>query len=145
MPAPIVKIDLEFPYTRSVGPVIGAYLDGLEEGRLLASRAGDRTLSPPLEYDPATGRGARPELVEVGPDGVVTSWTWVDTPNPKHPLDRPFAFALVQLDGADTAMVHAVDGPRDGNQHRHAGEAASGGTSARLHHRRRVLRGSSES
>ena len=49
MPAPLVKIDLEFPYTRSVGPVIGAYLDGLEEGRLLASRAGDRPLSPPLE------------------------------------------------------------------------------------------------
>jgi hypothetical protein len=44
MPAPLVKIDLEFPYTRSVGPVIGAYLDGLEVGRLLASRAGDRTL-----------------------------------------------------------------------------------------------------
>ena len=39
MPAPLVKIDLEFPYTRSVGPVIGAYLDGLEAGRLLASRA----------------------------------------------------------------------------------------------------------
>jgi hypothetical protein len=24
MPAPLVKIDLEFPYTRRVGPVIGA-------------------------------------------------------------------------------------------------------------------------
>ena len=114
MPAPLVKIDIEFPYTRSVGPVIGAYLDGLEAGRLLASRAGDRTLSPPLEYDPATGASVEDELVEVGPEGVVTSWTWVDTPNPNHPLDRPFAFALIQLDGADTAMVHVVDGPRDG-------------------------------
>ena len=47
---------------------------------------------------------------EVGPEGVVTSWTWVDEPNPNHPLDRPFAFALIQLDGADTAMVHVVDG-----------------------------------
>ena len=112
MPAPLVKIDLEFPYTRSVGPVIGAYLDGLEAGRLLASRAGDRTLSPPLEYDPATGASVEPELVEVGPEGVVTSWTWVDAPNPNHPLDRPFAFALIQLDGADTAMVHVVDGRR---------------------------------
>ena len=102
MPAPLVKIDLEFPYTRSVGPVIGAYLDGLEAGRLLASRAGDRTLSPPLEYDPVTGASVEPELVEVGPEGVVTSWTWIDTPNPNHPLDRPFAFALIQLD----------DGPR---------------------------------
>ena len=111
MPAPLVKIDLEFPYTRSVGPVIGAYLDGLQERRLLASRARDRTLSPPLEYDPATGAAVEPELVEVGPEGVITSWTWVPEPNPNHPLDRPFAFALIRLDGADTAMVHVVDGP----------------------------------
>ena len=130
MPAPLVKIDLEFPYTRSVGPVIGAYLDGLEAGRLLASRAGDRTLSPPLEYDPATGASVEPELVEVGPEGVVTSWTWVDAPNPNHPLDRPFAFALIQLDGADTAMVHVVDGPARRHQHRRAGPARGGATSA---------------
>jgi uncharacterized OB-fold protein len=113
MPAPLVKIDIQFPYTRSVGPIVGAYLDGLEEGRLLGSRAGDRTLSPPLECDPATGASVEPDLVEVGPEGVITSWTWVDTPNPNHPLDRPFAFALIRLDGADTAMVHVVDGPRD--------------------------------
>ena len=27
----------------------------------------------------------------------------------KHPLDRPFAWALIKLDGADTTMLHAVD------------------------------------
>src|SRR5690606_7662569 len=27
----------------------------------------------------------------------------------QHPLDRPFAFALIRLDGADTAITHAVD------------------------------------
>ena len=67
MPAPLVKIDLEFPYTRSVGPVIGAYLDGLQERRLLASRAGGRTLSPPLEYDPATGARSSPSWSRSGP------------------------------------------------------------------------------
>jgi uncharacterized OB-fold protein len=111
MPAPLVKIDLEFPYTRSVGPIIGAYLDGLQDGRVLASRAAGKTLSPPLEYDPATGQSVEPELVEVGPEGEITSWTWVAEPNPNHPLDRPFAFALIKLDGADTAFVHVVDGP----------------------------------
>ena len=31
----------------------------------------------------------------------------------KHPLQRPFAWVLVQLDGAETSLVHAldVDGP----------------------------------
>jgi len=44
----------------------------------------------------------------------VRQWTWVDEPLRKHPLDRPFAWALVQLDGADTTMLHALDaGSRD--------------------------------
>ena len=42
--------------------------------------------------------------------GVVTSWAWISRPRPKQPLDRPFAYALIKLDGADTAMLHAVTG-----------------------------------
>jgi len=49
------------------------------------------------------------EFVEVGPSGVVTSWAWVNSPRESHPLAHPFAFALVQLDGADTALLHVVD------------------------------------
>ncbi len=30
-------------------------------------------------------------------------------PTRRHPLDHPFAFALIKLDGASTALVHAVD------------------------------------
>jgi uncharacterized OB-fold protein len=66
-------------------------------------------LCPALEHDPDTGAAAEPDLVEVGPEGEITSWTWVEEPFHTHPLDTPFAFALIKLDGADTAMVHAVD------------------------------------
>lgn len=105
----IVESTLEFPYSRSLGPVVGEFLAGLREHRILGIRTRDgKVLVPPLEYDPNTG-DALDELVEVGPQGTVTSWTWVERPTPKHPLDRPFAFALVMPDGADTAMVHAVD------------------------------------
>jgi len=45
----------------------------------------------------------------VGPGGVVETWAWVTAPTVKHPLAHPFAFALVRLDGADTALMHAVD------------------------------------
>ena len=47
--------------------------------------------------------------VEVGPGGVVESWCWVAAPRASHPLDHPFAFALIKLDGADTALLHTVD------------------------------------
>lgn len=101
---------LEFPYSRTVGPVIGAFLAGLREQRLLGIKARDgRVLMPPLEYDPETGDSLGTEMVPVGPQGTVKAWTWIDDPSPKHPLDRPFAFALITPDGADTAMVHAVD------------------------------------
>jgi len=104
---------LDYPggYTRSVGPVIGAFLTGLREGRILAQRlSGGRVLVPPTEYDPTTGDAVVGDLVEVGPAGRVQSWTWVDAPrHGKHPLERPFAFALIRPDGADTALLHVVD------------------------------------
>jgi hypothetical protein len=100
---------LEYPYHRSVGRVIGAFLAGLREGRIFGVRtAGGAVLVPPTEYEPGTGEPTG-ELVEVGPSGVVTTWAWVGAPRPYHPLDRPFAWALVRLDGADTALLHAVD------------------------------------
>ena len=107
--ARVTTTKLEFPYSRTVGPAVGAFFAGLREHKILGMRTRDgKVLVPPLEYDPNTG-DALTETVDVGPGGTVVSWTWVDDPSPKHPLDHVFAFALVQPDGADTAMVHAID------------------------------------
>jgi uncharacterized protein len=101
---------LEYPYTRSVGPVIGRFLAGLRDGRIEAVRAADgRVLVPPTEYDPDTGDAVTDEWVEVGPGGEVTTWAWLDEPRSNNPLARAFAWALIKLDGADTAMLHCVD------------------------------------
>jgi uncharacterized OB-fold protein len=100
---------LEYPYSRSVGPVIGAFLTGLRDGKLYGvTGAGGSVIVPPTEYDPNTGEDTG-EMVEVGPGGVVESWSWVARPQPKHPLQTPFAWALIRLDGADTALLHVVD------------------------------------
>ncbi|HEX3946422.1 MAG TPA: OB-fold domain-containing protein [Acidimicrobiales bacterium] len=100
---------LEYPYSRSVGPVIGAFLTGLREGRIVGvTGSGGRVIVPPTEYDPETAEETG-ELVEVGLEGTVTSWAWVTEPAPQHPLDHPFAWVLVTLDGADTAMLHVLD------------------------------------
>lgn len=100
---------LEYPYKRSVGPVIGRFLTELRDRKLVGIRGSDgRVLVPPQEYDPFTG-ATLDEFVEVGPAGEVVSWAWVTQPREKQPLERPFAWALIKLDGADTAMLHAVD------------------------------------
>src|SRR5690606_9671041 len=104
--APLV---IEYPFSRTTGPVIGAFLTGLRERVLLGIRGSDgRVLVPPTEHDPVTGEDLH-ELVEVGPGGVVETWAWVRHPMPKHPLDRPFAWALVRPDGADVSFLQAVD------------------------------------
>jgi uncharacterized protein len=100
---------LEYPYTRSVGPVISRFLTGLRDARIEGIRTTDgRVLVPPTEYDPDSG-DALTEFVEVGRAGAVTTWGWVARPRAKHLLDHPFAWALVRLDGADTALLHMVD------------------------------------
>ena len=102
---------MELPYRRSVGPVVGAFLTGLRDRKIVGSRtSGGRVLCPPLEYDPDTGE-AVDEIVDLSDTGTVRSWSWVSEPLRKHPLDRPFAWALVQIDGADTALLHALDAP----------------------------------
>jgi uncharacterized OB-fold protein len=89
--------------------VIGAFLGGLRDRRIVGVRtADDRVLVPPLEYDPESG-DATGDIVEVGQTGIVEQAAWIAEPLRHHPLDHPFAWALVKLDGADTTLLHAVD------------------------------------
>lgn len=120
---------LEYAYKRSLGPVIGRFYAGLREQRIYGARSGTRVIVPPTEYDPDTGEDTG-ELIEVGSSGIVTTWAWVASPRPNHPLPHPFAWALIRLDGADTAMLHAVD----------AGDAARMKTGARVQARWRETR-----
>ena len=99
---------LEYEYKRSVGPVIGAFMTGLRDGRILGAVSAGKVIVPPTEYDPVTAQDTG-ELVEVGPGGEVTTWAWATNPLRDQPLERPFAWALIRLDGATTALLHALD------------------------------------
>lgn len=106
--APLV---VEFPFTRSLGPVQSAFLTGLRERVVLGVKtAAGGVLVPPVEYDPVTAEELR-ELVEVAPTGTVTTWAWNPSPRRDQPLPTPFAWVLVRLDGAATALLHALDAP----------------------------------
>jgi uncharacterized OB-fold protein len=102
-------IELDFDYTRSLGPTLGRFMTGLAGRRITGGRCSDgRVVVPPLEFDPATG-SAISDFVEVADHGEVLTWTWAAQPQPGQPLDHPFAWALIKLDGADTGMLHALD------------------------------------
>jgi len=109
VPALTAPHQLAYTYKRSLGSVLSRFFTALRERRFLGSKRADgRVLFPAKEYDPDTSERLD-ELVEVGQTGVVKSWVWVAKPRRQQPLDRPFAYALVQLDGADVPFLHVVD------------------------------------
>ena len=116
-------LKLSFDYTRSVGETLGQFFTALRERRIVGVRGSDgRVHVPPAEFDPVTYERLT-EMVPVASVGTVVSWTWQPEPLEGQPLDRPFAWALIKLDGADTPLVHAVD----------AGDAAGISTGTRVH------------
>jgi uncharacterized OB-fold protein len=91
-------LNVAFDYTRSLGPVLGRFMTGLRDRRIEGIRGSDgRVHVPPVEFDPVTAHRLT-EWVPVSAAGTVG-----------QPLDHPFAWALIRLDGADTALLHAVD------------------------------------
>jgi hypothetical protein len=103
--------------------VLGQFFTALRERRVVGVRGSDgRVHVPPAEFDPVTYERLT-EIVPVASVGTVVSWTWQPEPLEGQPLDRPFAWALIKLDGADTPLLHAVD----------AGSAESIATGARVH------------
>ena len=87
---------------------MGHFLTGLRDRRIFGIRATDGSvIVPPMEYDPSTAE-ALSEFVEVGQQGEIVSWCWVKQPRAAHPMDRPFAWAMIRLDGADVPMIHCL-------------------------------------
>jgi uncharacterized OB-fold protein len=101
---------MEFPYKHSTGPIIGRFLAGLKEQKKIWGQrvAGQGVVVPPVGYSETDG-SAGGEWVEVRDTGVITALAIVRTPiEGMHPFTSPFAFVLVRLDGADTALAHVV-------------------------------------
>ena len=101
--------DVGFTYQRLVGPVIGEFLTGLRDGKMQGIKGSNgKVICPPTEYDPVTAEECS-EFVALPSTGTVKTWSWVHQPRPNHLLKKPFAWALVQIDGADTSLLHMVD------------------------------------
>ena len=48
------------------------------------------------------------ELVEVSDKGTLVSYTVVHSAGAHYPVEPPFAYGIIQLDGADTALAHIL-------------------------------------
>jgi len=115
MPAPAVAPmfsdwTMEFPYKHSTGETIGRFLAGLRDQRRIWGQRvpGQGVIVPPLGYGEIDGADGG-EWVAVVNTGTVTAVAVVhEAIEGLHPAAAPFAFVLVRLDGADTALPHVV-------------------------------------
>ena len=99
---------MEFPYKHSTGETIGRFLAGLRDQRRIWGQRveGQGVIVPPLGYG-ETNAAEGGEWVAVGNAGTVTAVAVVhEAIEGLHPAAAPFAFVLVRLDGADTALPH---------------------------------------
>lgn len=101
---------MEFPYKHSTGTTIGRFLAGLKEQKAIWGQrvAGQGVVVPPLGYSEIDGSEGG-EWVAVANTGTVTAVAVVhEAVEYLHPAPAPFAFVLIKLDGADTALAHFV-------------------------------------
>jgi uncharacterized OB-fold protein len=48
------------------------------------------------------------EWVDIADEGVIEAYTVVRYAHPVQPVDPPFAYALIKLDGADVGFLHLI-------------------------------------
>lgn len=96
------------PYKWSTGGTVGSFLTTLRDhGKILGGTCSGcgAVIVPPVSYC-ETCASRVDELTEVGPRGVVMSWSRAVEPFEDAPMEAPFRYVLVRLAGADTSLVH---------------------------------------
>ena len=129
-------VTVAFDYTRSTGPVLGRFLTGLRDG-VGRRRAVRRTARSSCRRPSSTRSPTQPtrRTSSRSPTPAPSRrWTWVPEPVKGQPFDRPFAFALVTLDGADVAAPARARRRRARRRRAPAcGSGCAGATSASAH------------
>jgi len=104
---------LQVPFVYSAGPAASRFLVALrDEKRIYGIRcaACAKVFVPPRGRCPLC-QAKLDDWVEVGPVGTLTNFTVVHYQETVHPAVAPFAIGVIQLDGADTGLVHLVRTP----------------------------------
>ncbi|HOI75678.1 MAG TPA: Zn-ribbon domain-containing OB-fold protein [Syntrophales bacterium] len=105
-----LKGQISVPYTWWAGETAGRFLKTLrDERKILGTRCG----SCGRVYVPARKSCSRcfvdmDEWVELGNEGVIEAFTVVRYGHPVQPVEAPFAYALIKLDGSDVGFLHLV-------------------------------------
>jgi uncharacterized OB-fold protein len=104
------KGQISVPYSWWAGETAGRFLESLRDERKIL---GTRCSGCGKVYVPARKSCSRcfvdiTEWVEIGGEGVIEAFTVVRYAHPVQPVQAPFAYALIKLDGADVGFLHLI-------------------------------------
>lgn len=106
-----LETPVHLEYVATVGRHYETFLRGLAEGRILGGRCPSSGLVfvPPRGASPLCGRPTD-EIVEVGAQGVLTTFCVIRIPFAAQRLEPPYVFGAILLDGANMPLHHLVSG-----------------------------------
>ena len=106
----VVTDTVTLRYDYSLGEVAGRFMEGLKQGKILATRCSKSGLTylPPRAYCERSFERCD-GYVDAGHEGTIEAATIVSAAFDNLPTP-PYAIAFVRLDGVSTAMVNFVRG-----------------------------------
>jgi uncharacterized protein len=106
----VLTDEITLRYDYALGEVAGKFMDGLREGKILATRCSTSGLTylPPRSYCEQSFEPCD-SWVEVGHSGVIEQSTIV-VRGYEGKREMPQAVAFVRLAGADSAIANYIDG-----------------------------------
>lgn len=109
-PRDVITETVTLRYDYALGEVTGRFMEGLREGKILATRCSKSALTylPPRSYCERTFEKCD-SWVEAGLQGVIEASTIV-VRGFEGKRKAPVAIAFVRLDGTDSAIGNYVDG-----------------------------------
>ena len=104
------KRDFDSIFTYDAGAIRSRFLTEIRDNQKLV---GIRCPECNLVYVPTRSVclkcfGNLTEFVEVGQTGTLTTYSIVYRSEPYYPVDPPFVYGIIKLDGADTGLVHFI-------------------------------------
>jgi uncharacterized OB-fold protein len=108
----VLKGGISMPYSWTIGRAGSRFFTELKDNkRIMASacRKCKDVWVPPRKRCPVCFNEIHDDdWVEVGPKGKLRHFTVIHTNNESHPKKPPFAYAIIDLDGATRGLTHLL-------------------------------------
>ncbi len=109
----LVDGKLALPYSYFAGRVGSKFLTTIrDEKKIMGIKCNkcNKVFVPPRQTCDVCMEDIRDNWVDVQSTGKVTNFTVVRYDDKHLPKKAPYVLAMIQLDGADTSLVHVVEG-----------------------------------